>query len=67
MSLIIVLRNVSQLADVSDYQYKVLIGDGSDEGSRLIAIGEVEGHTRSDGWQVLVDKLLEKERENDWE
>ena len=58
MALIVILQNISALAPVSDYRYEVRIGDGSDARSHTIEFGVVKGHTRSDGWDVLVDKLL---------
>jgi len=54
MSLIIVLRNKSALAPVSDYEYRVQIND------YVIEEGTVEGHHRADGWAVLTQKLIDK-------
>lgn len=62
MALILVLVNKSNLADISDYDGKVLIGDGTATGSKVIATGHVKGHVRSDGWQKLVEKFLDAER-----
>ena len=53
MSLIVVLRNVSKLAPVSDYEYQVLIGDGSPD-SRLMETGKVFNHVRANGWDQLI-------------
>lgn len=64
MSLILAIRNISDLAPISDYAYEVLLGDGTATGSRVITSGEIVGHRRTDGWQVLVEKVLEKE--NTW-
>ena len=64
MALIIVLQNVSNLADISDYEYKVIIGDGSAARSHEIASGRVEGHTRSDGWDRLLELLLQQRRDS---
>jgi hypothetical protein len=61
MSLIIVLTNKSNLAPISDYDYRVLVGDGTKERSTLITEGKVEGHRRDDGWKKLVYMMLEKE------
>ncbi len=61
MSLVIVLTNKSNLAPISDYNYQVLIGDGTPDGSVTLAHGEVKAHTRLDGWQVLVQRLLDQE------
>lgn len=61
MSLIIVLTNISSLAAVSDYNYEVLIGDGTPARSTTLAHGTLKGHTRSDGWKRLVEQLLNKE------
>jgi len=61
LSLIIVLRNTSELAPVSNYTYHVTVGDGSPEGSRTIAMGTVTGHKRDDGWERLVQKMLHEE------
>jgi len=59
MALIIVLRNVSSLAPVSDYEYKVMVGDGTPEKSQTLAIGTLSGHRRADGWMALVRQMLE--------
>lgn len=56
MSLTITLRNVSNLAEVSDYHYEVSIN------TRVIESGLVRGHNRSDGWDGLL-LLLGSERE----
>lgn len=61
MALIVVLVNKSDLAEVSNYDYEVMVGDGSPTRSKTIAKGRVDGHVRSEGWQVLVKKLLDKE------
>ena len=60
MSLIVVIQNVSDLASTSDYKYEVLVGDGSPR-SKTLAKGEIKGHVREHGWQVLVQKLLDQE------
>ena len=54
MALIIAFRNISALAPTSDYEYGVYIND------RLIEQGNVNGHTRDEGWPTLVQKLLEQ-------
>lgn len=56
--LAITFRNISELADVSDYEYRVIVG-----GKRriyLIESGLVKGHSRSKGWETLVRKFLKK-------
>jgi hypothetical protein len=63
MSLIVVITNKSQLKPISDYNYEVLIGDGTEAGSKSIAHGKVYGHHRAEGWKVLVDRVLEAERD----
>ena len=60
MALILVLVNQSNLAPVSDYKFEVLIGTGAPATSKVIACGKVAGHTRADGWKVLVQKLLDQ-------
>ena len=60
MALILVVQNISQLADVSDYNYEVLIGDGTKAGSTSIAHGTIKQHVRADGWQPLVQRLLDQ-------
>ena len=62
MALILVLTNISQLAPVSDYTYDVLVGNGTRTGSHSIARGTITGHRRDDGWQALVQRLLEHEK-----
>ena len=51
--LILHIRNTTELAPVSDYEYEVLVN------TRVIASGAVEGHTRADGWAELVRKVIE--------
>lgn len=58
MALIIVFVNKSELAPVSDYDYEVMVGDGSVGRSRTIERGRVTGHTRADGWDELVALML---------
>jgi hypothetical protein len=58
MALIIAIQNISALADVSDYRYKVMVGDGTAARSTTIAHGKVFGHTRADGWVKLVQQVL---------
>ena len=48
------VRNVSGLADVSDYDYLVFVND------KKIAEGKVKEHTRSDGWALLVGRIVEQ-------
>jgi hypothetical protein len=62
MALIVVLTNKSNLAPVSDYNYQVLVGDGSVARSKVIASGEVLAHGRIDGWQALVARVLKQEK-----
>ena len=62
MALIVVFVNKSSLAPMSDYDVRVLVGDGSAERSNTIYKGEILGHRRSDGWLELVSKLVEKEQ-----
>lgn len=58
MSLVVRIRNVSDLADVSDYVYDVLVG--GDTHHKVLAVGEVIGHRRSDGWKALVQRVLDE-------
>lgn len=58
--LAVTFRNISELADVSDYEYQVLVGGGKHV--RTLETGYVKNHVRADGWQALVEKFL-KERE----
>lgn len=60
MSLIIILRNITNLAEVSDYAADVLVGDGTPERSVTLYRGEVKEHKRADGWKPLVQKLLDQ-------
>lgn len=58
--LAIMFRNISNLSDVSDYEYQVVVGGGINV--RVIEKGLVRGHRRASGWEALVRKLL-KNRE----
>ncbi len=62
MALILVLTNKSNLASISDYNYEVLVGDGTPERSKTIAAGKLVGHARDKGWQALVQQLLDENR-----
>ena len=61
MALIIVLTNQSALAPISDYNYEVLVGDGSPARSKTLASGAIRGYQRSAGWQALVQQLLDEQ------
>lgn len=61
--LVIELMNISKLAPVSDYKYKVWVTTvGGHE--KVISEGTIKGHTREDGWAALVQRLL-NERNTD--
>jgi hypothetical protein len=59
MSLIVVARNISELAPTSDYEYRVVVGDGGPN-STVITSGTVKGHKRSDGWKKLIQQILKE-------
>jgi len=52
MSLTLLIRNISELADISNYSYSVWVNE------RIIAHGTIEGHKRSDGWKPLVKRVV---------
>lgn len=52
MSLIVVLQNTSELADISTYRYQVRIND------YVLEEGHVVNHPRSEGWAALLARLL---------
>jgi len=58
MALIIVLKNISNLADISDYEATVMVGDGTHARSTVLHRGHVRGHRRADGWQQLVQQFI---------
>jgi hypothetical protein len=62
MSLIVVMTNISKLAPISDYNYEVLVGDGTVSGSQTIVRGRITGHERDAGWQALVGRVLDQHR-----
>ena len=55
--LAITFRNLSNLAEISDYEYRVLVTAGDE--LRIVETGCVRGHARSDGWEQLVRRLLD--------
>jgi hypothetical protein len=59
MALILIFTNKSDLAPISNYNYEVLVGDGTPERSKIIVSGAIMGHPRADGWQALVERLLQ--------
>ena len=67
--LAITFRNLLNLAEISDYEYRVLV-IGKDDQLRIIETGCVRGHARSEGWEQLVRRLLdtrEIDHGNDYE
>lgn len=67
MSLILIIRNVSELADISDYEYTAAVTTintlTGEVGERVIERGDVKGHPRVDGWAALVQRLLDQRPE----
>ncbi len=61
MALIVVFQNVDGTDDSSDYKVQVLVGDGTERGSTVLATGEVKGHDRAKGWAALVQEFLDSE------
>lgn len=59
MALIVAFRNISDLADISDYEYGVYIND------RLIEQGLVTGHPRAEGWPALLKRLAQQKLVDD--
>lgn len=55
--LAITFTNISNLAEISDYSYRVLLAGES--GIKLIETGFVKGHARAEGWEQLVRRLLD--------
>ena len=54
MALVIAMRNVSELAPVSNYEIDVYINE-----HRIAGPFRLEGHRREDGWQALVKQWAE--------
>ena len=65
MALIITFINKTNLSPVSNYDYQVMVGDGSVERTVTIESGKVLNHTRDDGWVKLVELMLEQRRRNE--
>lgn len=65
MALIVVATNKTGLAPISDYNFEVLVGDGSPERSHTIAHGSIEGHARADGWKALIARILKEAPDGD--
>ena len=55
--LAITFHNISSLAEISDYEYRVLLAGG--DKIRCIETGFVRGHARAEGWEQLVRRLLD--------
>lgn len=63
MALIIVFhRQPPGPDDAANYNVEVLIGDGTNSGSRTIERGTVDKHNRDDGWVALVQKYLNERK-----
>ena len=63
MALIITFVNKTNLSPVSNYDYQIMIGDGSLERTATIESGKVLNHTRDDGWVKLVELMLKQRKE----
>lgn len=59
MALIVVFTNQSQLAPISDYNVRVLVGDGTPEGSKTLFVGKLEGYHRDKGWALLIKEFID--------
>lgn len=64
MSLILIAHNISNLAENSDYNYEVLVGDGTPQRSRTIVKGKITGHLRSKGWKELVKRIVDESEDD---
>lgn len=58
MALIVIFVNKSDLADVSDYNVQVLVGDGTPARSTVLYEGQVKDHERAKGWQMLLQQFV---------
>jgi hypothetical protein len=54
MALVVAFRNLSELAEVSDYEVTVFVNE------HCIDRHKVTGHTRSDGYLALVKRFVEQ-------
>lgn len=59
MSLVVIVQNISQLAPISDYNYEVLVGDGTRARSKVLATGTIKRHDRAQDWTALVQKVVD--------
>lgn len=63
MSLILVFHNdgTGKQTD-ANYNVRVMVGDGTLQGTRDIDGGRVVGHNRGDGWDMLVAQFLRERK-----
>lgn len=54
--LVVTFRNLSDMAPVSDYEYEVWVTT-TDGHKKVLEAGTITGHTRADGWRVLLQRL----------
>ena len=67
MSLILVFHNDGTGGESdANYNIRVLIGDGTAQGSRVIDGGRVTSHNRAEGWRRLVWRFLKESEERTW-
>lgn len=55
--LLIEIQNISEMRDVSDYKYQVLVTT-IQGGIKTLAKGTIVNHVREDGWRILVGRML---------
>lgn len=60
--LVLEIRNISQMANISDYEYEVWVTTIRGT-KKIIAKGTIEKHIRSDGWKQLVRRILDESKE----
>lgn len=60
--LVVTLQNMSNMAEVSNYDYEVWVTTTKGT-KKFIAVGEIKEHKRSDGWKALVQRVLDEVKE----
>jgi len=57
--LVVTVQNMSNLAEKSNYHFEVWVTTVAGK-KKLIAVGDIEEHMRSDGWRKLIHRVCDE-------
>lgn len=55
-------QNISDMADISDYEYEVCVTTKAGR-KKVLSSGVIEGHERDKGWKELMQRVIDDAKE----